>query len=134
MYSALVVDDEPAIVFILRMLLEEAGFAVESASSAQEAIEILERKKFDAVVTDIRMETPSAGFEVVRVAKGLHDPPVVVVMTAFPVLPQVWKSAGADDLMVKGNDQRSVVEVLKGLLMARESSRAPVTKKKIVNE
>jgi len=135
MYSVLVVDDESAITFILRMLLEEEGFQVETASSAREAIEILGHKKFDGVVTDIRMETPSAGFDVVRAAKALIHPPVVVIMTAFPVLPQVWKSTGADDLMVKGNDQRSVAGVLKQLLALREgASEAPVRKKKVVNE
>ena len=135
MYSVLVVDDEPAIRFIVRMLLEEEGFQVETASSAQEALEILGHKKFDGVVTDIRMETPSAGFDVVRAAKALPHPPVVVVMTAFPVLHQVWKGAGADDLMVKGNDQRSVAEVLKQLLTAHESATdVPVRKKKVVNE
>ena len=134
MYSVLVVDDEPAIIFILRMLLEDAGFTVDAASSGREAIDILGKKKFDAVVTDIRMETQSAGFDVVRVAKELGEPPVVVVMTAFPVLPQVWKSAGADDFMVKGSDQRSVAEVLKGLLAGREGAAAPARKKRIMNE
>lgn len=131
MYSVLVVDDEPAIIFILRMLLEDAGFEVDAANSAKEAIGILGQKKFDAVVTDIRMETQSAGFDVVREAKELQDPPIVVVMTAFPVLPQVWKSAGADDFMVKGSDQRSVAEVLKELLAGREGAAARASKKKM---
>jgi hypothetical protein len=56
-------------------------------------------------------------------------------MTAFPVLPQVWKSAGADDLMVKGTDQRSVAAILKPLLLAHESATdVAVRKKKVVNE
>jgi DNA-binding NtrC family response regulator len=135
-YSVLVVDDEPAITFILRMMLEDEGFAVETASCAREAIVKLGEKKFDAVVSDIRMETPTSGFDVLRAAKELKGPPIVVFMTAFPVVPQVWKEAGADELLVKGQDPRPIGDVLEELLSRSRSSARPVApkKKKVVNE
>jgi CheY-like chemotaxis protein len=122
MRSVLIVDDEPSILFILRMMLEEAGFKVEEAASAREGMQKLDEHEFDAVVTDIRMETTTAGFEVVRAAKKLAKPPIVIISTAFPMLPQVWREVGADELMIKGTDTRTVPELLESLLGRRSAA------------
>lgn len=116
MDSVLVVDDEQAILFIFRMLLEDAGFAVETAASAKEAIQKLSERAFDLVVTDIRMETATAGFDVVKTARQLQPAPIIVVVTAFPLSPDAWKNAGADELLMKGADSRNLPDVLKALL------------------
>jgi|SRR5215472_11617673 len=122
MYSVLIVDDEPAILFIFRTLLEDAGFTVDTASSAREALETMSERAFDVVVTDIRMETPSAGFDVLRFAKQLPQQPLVVIVTAFPVPSREWQAAGADELMVKGADTRNLVTLLEHLLDERGST------------
>lgn len=80
----LVVDDEPNVCFTLKLIFEQEGFAVTSAASAAEAIRILNTEKhFDLVVTDLHMEREDAGFELVRAAKRLEPPPVVIVVTGY---------------------------------------------------
>ncbi|HET9425027.1 MAG TPA: response regulator, partial [Gemmatimonadaceae bacterium] len=51
----LVVDDEPAIRDIQRRFLAGVGVTATTAKDGVEAISLLEREHFDAVVTDLRM-------------------------------------------------------------------------------
>ncbi len=55
MQSVLIVDDEPHISRVTRHCLERAGYEVEIAPDGREALELLEWREFDAVVTDIMM-------------------------------------------------------------------------------
>lgn len=64
----LVVDDEPDITELLKLLLEDAGFQVEEARSGHQAIERATRgggDGFDVVVLDITMPLVD-GLEVAR--------------------------------------------------------------------
>ena len=51
----LVVDDEPAIRQVLSAALNKAGYPVESAGSAAEALAKLDKTAFDVVLCDVFM-------------------------------------------------------------------------------
>src|SRR3970282_3006879 len=63
--SVLVVDDQAAIRESMVITFRREGYAVESAESGEEALELLYRKPFDLVVTDLRL-TGINGIEVLR--------------------------------------------------------------------
>nr|WP_315426123.1 response regulator [uncultured Albidiferax sp.] len=52
---ALVVDDEPELAKLMRYLLENEGFDVATAESGAVALEMLDMRRFDAIVSDLRM-------------------------------------------------------------------------------
>lgn len=80
----LIVDDEPSVCLTLKMIFEQEGFKVATAASAAEAIGALRNgHRYDMVVTDLHMEREDAGFDLVRVAKNLDPPPVVIVVTGY---------------------------------------------------
>ena len=81
----LLVDDELAILLTLKAVLEINGFEVETAASAQEAKAKLRTGKYHMVITDMRMESETAGIEVVRAAKKAANQPAVAMLTAFPL-------------------------------------------------
>jgi CheY-like chemotaxis protein len=54
-WQILVVDDEPSICKILKMLLEKDGHKVQTANSGGEALVLLEQDDFDLVTTDFSM-------------------------------------------------------------------------------
>ncbi len=120
---ALLVDDDTTILQLFRTVLEINDFEVETAASAQDGCRILEEKSFDMVITDLRMETPKAGFEVVRFATALVPRPIVVIVTAFPVPSAEWRLTGADALYVKGANTMALPEQLRELLR-RNTQRA----------
>lgn len=122
MLRILIVDDESAILGLLKSVLELSCFEPHTARSAAEAKLLLSQQTFDVVLTDMRMESPTAGFDVVRAARQLDPRPVIAILTAFPISPGEWRPSGADALMVKGADIMSLPDKLLGLLKAKPRS------------
>ena len=67
----LVTDDEPLIRLDARAVLEDAGYVVVEAASADEALRLLaESSKFEAILTDIDMPGSIDGLELARTVDG----------------------------------------------------------------
>ncbi len=124
MIRTLLVDDDDAILQLFRTVLEMNDFQVDTASSAGKAIESLENSSYEVVITDLRMETSTSGFDVVRAAVQLSPRPLVVVVTAFPVPASEWRKTGADALYVKGANTMALPEQVKELLQHSPRSRS----------
>lgn len=112
----LLVDDEPAIRELLGAILERESFEVVAAASAEEAVQHLDSSNFDAVVTDICMETPQAGFQVVKRAAVADPRPAILIVTAYPLAPTEWQEAGADALFMKGQEIMTLPKLLRSFL------------------
>ena len=125
MFRILIVDDEPSILGLLKSVLELASFEPQTARSAAEAKLLLSQQTFDMVLTDMRMETTTAGFDVVRAARQLDPKPAIAILTAFPMSPTEWRPSGADALMVKGADIMSLPDKLLSLIKAKLRSQNP---------
>ena len=80
----LIVDDEESITRTMQLMFEERGFNVNTACSCADALRALGNgHRYDAVITDLNMETEDVGLEVARVAKRASPAPVVVVCTGY---------------------------------------------------
>ena len=112
----LIVDDEPAIVSTLGEILRLQGFAVKMVSSAQNAKAALASGAFDAVITDLSMETPTAGYDVVEAAGRQSPQPAMIILSAFPDLSSDWKSHGADAFLEKPAATSDLLAKLRELL------------------
>ena len=120
----LLVDDELAILLTLRAILEMNGFEVENASSGGDAISILHYgKPYHMVITDLKMETESAGYDVIRAAKQIPNSPAVAILTAFPSLGSGWKSEGADSMLVKPMNTEDLLRQIEVLLIQHEDAK-----------
>ena len=80
----LIVDDDMAVLLTLKAVLELQGFHVETASSTTEALQKMQNGVFQMVITDVRMESEDAGFEVVRAARLQSYDPATAMLTAYP--------------------------------------------------
>ena len=78
----LVVDDEPSMREMLRIVLRRDGYDVVVAKSGKEAIALLQREPVDLLLSDIRMPDIS-GVEVLRAAKAQDRDIVAFMMTAY---------------------------------------------------
>ncbi len=81
--NVLVVDDEPAHAEVVAAALEKINAECVVVHSLKEALEAIERRFFDVVVTDLMLETNDAGLEALRAAKRKSPETEVVLMTAF---------------------------------------------------
>lgn len=78
MARILCVDDELQAARLKCIILETAGHTATPATSAQEAVSLLESNSYDLVVTDWRLGQAS-GRDVVVAARTLANTPVVVI-------------------------------------------------------
>jgi len=119
----LLVDDEPAILLTLKAILEMNGFDVDTAASGREATEKLQVGPYHMVITDMKMETEKAGFEVIRVAKQQAYDPATAILTAFPTLGSEWESRGVGELLVKPVGTEELLRHLEVMLIRHEDAK-----------
>lgn len=103
-YKILVVDDIPANVLLLKMMLEQSGFGVLTAQGAEEAFSRLEEEQVDLILMDVLMPGVD-GFEL---AKQLKDSPdhreiPIIFLTALNSPSDIVKGfhLGANDFISK---------------------------------
>jgi DNA-binding NtrC family response regulator len=130
----LLVDDELAILLTLKAILEMNGFEVETASSAREATQKLSAGVFAMVITDMRMETETAGYDVIRAARSQAYNPATAILTAYPNLGGDWKNEGAESLLVKPMNTNDLLRQIEALLVTHQDSKQPKLDPAIADE
>ena len=78
----LVVDDEPDVITTLMESLEALGYEADGAGNGVEALACLEDKKFDLVITDIRMPEKN-GIDLLNDIKAEYPELPVVIITGY---------------------------------------------------
>jgi DNA-binding response OmpR family regulator len=119
----LLVDDELAILLTLKAVLEINGFEVETAASAREAKSKLRNNGYHMVITDMRMESQTAGLEVARAAKKSASEPAVALLTAFPQPDFGWEDQGLDKMLVKPMNTEELLRQIEALLVTHEDAK-----------
>ncbi len=82
MANILVVDDEHSMREFLEIMLNKEGYQVATAAGGGEAINLLKKRDFDLVITDIRMKEID-GLEVLKKCKELHPNTIVIMISAY---------------------------------------------------
>ena len=109
--TLLIVDDEKSTRDGLRLALEDR-YDVFVADDAASATELLERERFDIVLTDLRLPKED-GLKLIDRAKSLPKPPVCILMTAYgsdETIVEAMKR-GADDFIAKGRMEIDLLEL-----------------------
>jgi len=125
----LLVDDELAVLLTLKAVLEINGFEVETAASGREAKSKIKNGQYHMVITDMRMESESAGVEVMQAAKKAPYQPAVALLTAFPLPGDEWQDQGADEMLVKPMNTQDLLVQIEALLVTHEDSKRAAGKK-----
>ena len=114
MTRALVVDDEENIRLVLRTLLKKHGYEVRTASSAEEALELLAEEPADFVLADVRMPGMS-GIELCAELERRSFEGTMIVMSAFGSVDLAIEAmkAGAYDYVSKPFKQDEVLLALR---------------------
>ncbi len=115
----LLVDDEVTVLLTLKAVLEISGFDVQTATSAREGKARIKHHEYDMVITDMRMESESAGSEVVHAARIAPYHPAVALLTAFPIDEGDWTDMAPDKVLVKATQTRVLLQQIDKLLSTR---------------
>ena len=127
----LLVDDDVAILLTLKAVLEISGFEVETAASAREAKQRLKSTEYHMVITDLRMESDTAGQEVAAAAKKAANKPAVAMLTAYPPQNEEWAANGTDKVLVKPMNTQDLLRQIEAMLVAHEDKKRLESEKKL---
>jgi DNA-binding response OmpR family regulator len=106
-FQVLVVDDEAAVRELTIRALDDAGFECLPAIDGVQALKMLERKDFDAVVTDLRMPHLHGHTLAVDLLARERRPLIYVVTGVIePKLARDLLSRGVDDIFFKPVDHQ----------------------------
>ena len=101
--NILVVDDDGDTRELLREVLSEEGYRVNTSGSGEEAMEIGHRQFFDVIISDMRLGTNLNGLDVLRAYKAIQPESEVILITAFGSMETAIEAvkAGAFDYISK---------------------------------
>ena len=120
----LVVDDEPQILRALRATLRGAGYAVDTAATAEEALTAAAAHPPEAVILDLVLPDGS-GTDVCRELRTWSDAPVIVLSAVGEEREKIAAlDAGADDYVTKPFGVDELLARLRAVLR-RRSGHAP---------
>lgn len=125
----LVVDDEPSVRSIVRMILEKAGYDVLEAENGETAIEALNtgenRLVLDVVICDIRMPKVN-GVQAIEYFQREYPHVPVIVLTAYPETKMAvsFLRNGVADYLIKPVDAQKLRDAVAKAMERRQLARA----------
>ncbi|WP_167737305.1 response regulator transcription factor [Sphingomonas parva] len=123
----LLVEDDPALLSVLRAAIAFGGFSEESAASGREAIALFERERFDAVLVDLGLPDLD-GTEVLLSLRRLSDVPIIVVSGRGGEHDKIaLLDLGADDYIAKPFLPGELLARIRAALRRHRASGAPGT-------
>jgi two-component system KDP operon response regulator KdpE len=115
----LVVDDEPQIVRGLKVILGNAGYRVEEATTKQEALDAVSSRPPDAIVLDLVLPDGD-GVEVATDIRRWSQVPIVVLSAVGDERQKVRAlDAGADDYVTKPFGSEELLARMRAVLRRR---------------
>ena len=116
MTRILLVEDDKSIVTNLTEYLTKEGYTVKSASGQKDALQFVEKEKFDLVLLDISLSDGN-GFAVCKAIKSDYYIPVIFLTAAGDEYSTVTGfEVGADDYIAKPFRPRELVSRIKNIL------------------
>lgn len=115
--SILVVDDDPDIGIMIKMMLEYKGYRVSVATRADEAEEMLQEETFDLLIMDMLLSGAN-GIDLCSALKknpGTAQLPVMMI-SAHPNAKEICMKAGADEFISKPFDMQEILSKIQHLV------------------
>ena len=123
-WTILVVDDEPDMLENVARILQRGPYVCLTASSARDALALLDRERLDLILTDLRMPGID-GLRLIRAARRLRPATPIVMVTAYAAdrAAQAGLLAGATALLTKPFTAAQLLETTRKILQDPDGSK-----------
>jgi DNA-binding NtrC family response regulator len=116
-HRVLILDDEPAILFAYRRIIENEGMHVDSSTCLEDALTYISTHNYLAIVTDVRLSGSENkdGLELLRIVRQSRPTTKVIMATGFGTA-EIQDSArqlGAEHFFIKPIQPASIVNALR---------------------
>ncbi len=114
----LFVDDEVDVQKVAVFRLRKAGYEVVTAVNSDEALDWIQKERFDLIFLDLRLPGIS-GAEICKKIKSdenLKKTPVILFTASVRNLPLLTKEVGADDFLIKPFETEQLLEKVKNAI------------------
>ena len=127
----LIIDDEENMRHMLQVMLQKAGYAVQTAADGVEGLEQIAKHDFDFVLCDLRMPNMD-GMTFLETSRQTHPDQTVIMMSAYGTIDTALEAmtVGAYDYISKPFKQDEVLLTLK---KAEERERLKRENKELQN-
>lgn len=121
--TVLIIDDEEIVIKSCHRVLRKSGYEIDSAQSGEEGLRKAAEKKYDVIVTDLKMPGID-GIEVLRRLKAANAHQVVVVFTGYANVSTARESLklGAFDYVPKPFTAQELRDVIANALKSAEDA------------
>jgi DNA-binding response OmpR family regulator len=124
----LFVDDEETIRATLPVILKSEGFDVTVGATVGEGLELMQREKFDVLLSDLNIGNPADGLVLVSAMRRLQPAAATFILTGYPDFETALEALRnqVDDYFTKPTNPRTLVSNIKSrLLNPRHAAESP---------
>ena len=104
----LLVDDDPGLSEVIALLLEREGYGVELAGTVKQGLNLVEARKPDLVLTDLKLPD-GTGLDVIAGVRARRPRLPLIMITSYSSMESAIEAlrAGANDYVIKpfNNDE-----------------------------
>jgi DNA-binding response OmpR family regulator len=120
----LIIDDEASLRKTLARILQQAGFDVTTAESAEQGLDYIKTTPFDMVLTDLRMPGMH-GMDALKLIHSNHPALPVILFTAQPDVNSAIDALrhGATDYLLKPIKPEAIIERTRSILLNHQREK-----------
>jgi len=121
-HTLLIIDDEEPILELLNDIFEQQQFDVTLENNPLKAVELLEKKRFDLVISDLMMPEIS-GLEVLAKVKETSPATGTIILTGHASVESASKAVedGVDSYLQKPVNPADIVKAAKNVLKSKQT-------------
>jgi len=123
----LLVDDDASLLKLLSIRLEAEGFEVQTAESAEQALQSLRNNPVELVITDLRMDGAS-GLDLFEQVRHFYPGLPVIIMSAQGTIPEAVSATqkGVFEFLTKPVDKTLLLATIRAALQQSGATQAEI--------